>query len=95
MSTATAEQSMPDDGVAHIRRVAEGRQFALATRDVAVAHVSAGSFWAIWRDGCNYALTQSARMSTLFSEVGEQILLMAQARSAAPVTCPHCGEVLE
>lgn len=87
--------TVTDDGVASIRRTAEGRQHALARRDLAVATVSAGVFWSIWRDGCNFALTSSAKMSTLFAEVAGWILLMAQAREAAPVVCPHCGGVIE
>jgi hypothetical protein len=82
-------------GVLPIRRIAEGRQFALRRSDPAIANVSAGSFWAIWRDGVNYALTSSAKMSTLFSEVGSWILVMAEARDAAPATCEKCGGVIE
>lgn len=78
-----------------IRRTAEGRQHALATRDAAVAHVSAGVFWTIWRDGVNWGLTSSAKMSGLFADVAEHILLMAQARDFAPPACPRCGEVLD
>jgi hypothetical protein len=83
-----------DEGPSNIRRIAEGRQHALATRDPAVGAVSAGVFWAIWRDGANHALTSSAKMSSLFQDVAEQILLMSQARDAAPALCPHCGGVL-
>lgn len=78
-----------------IRGIAEGRHHALANRDAAVSHVSPSVFWLIWRDGCNWALTSSAKMSTLFQEVGEHMLLLAQAREAAPPVCPHCGGAIE
>lgn len=84
-----------DAGVSNIRKIAERRQHALATYDAAVSQVSAGVFWLVWRDGCNWALTSSAKLSTLFVEVGEQILLMSQARDAMPPVCPHCGETLD
>jgi hypothetical protein len=84
-----------ESGTPNIRRIAEGRQHALATRDPAVSRVSAGVFWMVWRDGCNWALTSSAKMSSLFQDVAEQILLMSEARNAAPPLCPHCGGVLE
>lgn len=88
--TADVEDSVPT-----IRRIAEGRQHALAARDAAVGHVSAGAFWMAWRDGANWALTESAQLNTLFREVAEAILLMSQAREAAPAVCPHCGGVLQ
>ena len=78
-----------------IRRAAEGRQHALATRDAAVEHVSAGVFWAIWRDGANYALRSSGSLNQAFRDAAEWILLMGEAHDAAPQSCPKCGGVLE
>jgi hypothetical protein len=85
----------PADGVSAIRKIAEGRQFALGHRDPAVRAASAGVFWAIWRDGCNYALTESSKMASLFHDVGEWIVLLGQARDAAPPVCKSCGAIQE
>jgi hypothetical protein len=84
-----------EDGTANIRRIAEGRQHALGTRDPVIAAASPAVFWAAFREGANWALTSSAKMSSLFADVAEQILLMSEARNAAPSLCQHCGGVLE
>lgn len=83
------------DVVSPLRRVAQSRQFALGHRDAAIKAASPGVWWAAFREGANYALTSSAKMSTLFQEVGEWIALLGEAREAAPSVCPHCGGVIE
>src|SRR4051794_26541467 len=61
--------------VSSIRKTASGRQFALKTWHPDAGRVDPETFWLVWRDGVNWALTESAKMSTLFQEVAEHILL--------------------
>ena len=78
-----------------MREKGKGRQHALKHAHPDVGRVDAETFWLIWRDGVNVGLLDSARLSNLFREVGEWILVMGQARDAAPervVRCPHCGD---
>lgn len=76
----------------NIRRIAEGRHHALGHVDPAVQNTSAAVWWIAFREGANWALTSSAKMSSLFQDVGEWIAVLAESR---PRACPHCGGVLD
>lgn len=85
----------PDDAVTSIRKTASGRRFALGKWHPDMMRVDPETFWLAWRDGVNWAWTSSAKLNGMLTAAAECIVLLTQAKAAAPDVCPHCGTVLE
>jgi len=84
-----------DAALGNIRQTASGRRHALGTWHPDVLRVDAETSWLIWRDGVNWALSESAKMNPLLMMACECVVLMMQARVAAPEVCKACGAVQE